>query len=317
MIRRSYLKKSISCIVTTCLTTGLLIPAVSVLADQAAEVSLDVFTDPVLRETLSGVDFDTDQDGILSGDEIAEIKDLAIHDGGINTTEGLENLTSLERLNLCGSNITEIDLSSFPNLNTLEIFDNPLTSLDLSGLSEMFYLDVHNTDITSLDVSDCPKIADAVAYGTYCEGPYTDSYCYGGSEGCVIFDQGVVFTTGIYQGTDETGTEETNEVTPIPDDPEAPEDSSVPLDADHFPSYNLRVYISENYDDGDGVLSPEEIGAVTSIVCQMSDISTAKGIEYFYNLKELDLYRNDLSEIDVSSNTLLEELELGDNNLTE
>lgn len=303
-----YLKKSISGTVATCLTAGLLIPGVSVLADQASDVSLDVFTDPVLRETLSGVDFDTDQDGILSGDEIAAIKDLAIHDGGINTTEGLENLTSLERLNLCGSNITEIDLSSFPNLNTLEIFDNPLTSLDLSGLSEMFYLDVHNTDITSLDVSDCPKIADAVAYGTYCEGPYTDSYCYGGSEGCVIFDQGVVFTTGIYQGTDETGTEETEDVL----------DLSVPIDADHFPDYSLREYIGNNYDyNGDGVLSADEIGSVTSIVLQFENISTVKGIEYFYNLKELNLYGNNLTEIDVSSNIQLEDLEVSENHLGE
>ena len=313
---RSYLKKSISCTVTTCLTAGLLIPAVSVLADQASEVSLDAFADPVIREKLSGEDYDKDQNGILSAEEIADIKDLAIHDGGINTTEGLENLTSLERLNLCGSNITEIDLSSFPNLNTLEIFGNPLTELDLSGLSELFYLDVHDTGITSLDVSDCPKIADAVDNGTYHEElSYSDAYCYEGSEGYVIFDYGLVFSTGIIQGTDESDPTETDQTDPT--DSTDPEDI-IEINEELFPDEVLRNYIVDNYDyDNDGFLNETEISEATFMnICQ-DGVHSLNGLELFYNLKSFYASDNYINEIDVSNLSKLEILYIPNNGITE
>ena len=55
---------------------------------------------------------------------------------------------------------------------------------------------------------------------------------------------------------------------------------------------------------------------VIELVCRKQKIKSAAGIEHLVNLKMLDLTRNELSELDLSKNTLLEELFVGNNELT-
>lgn len=56
---------------------------------------------------------------------------------------------------------------------------------------------------------------------------------------------------------------------------------------------------------------------ITQIRARKSSIKSVKGIDFFKNLKLLDLTRNRISEIDLSSNLLLEELYIGNNQLEE
>lgn len=96
-----------------------------------------------------------------------------------------------------------------------------------------------------------------------------------------------------------------------------------------FPDANFRTYITENIDtDKDGLLSSEEIAAVTSINVTGKWISDLSGIEYFTELTELDLTNNNLTSIDISAlskltilnvqnNTKLEALNLSGNTALE
>lgn len=69
-----------------------------------------------------------------------------------------------------------------------------------------------------------------------------------------------------------------------------------------FPDANFRTYITENIDtDKDGLLSSEEIAAVTSINVHGKGISDLSGIKYFTELTELDLTNNNLTSIDISA----------------
>ncbi len=84
-----------------------------------------------------------------------------------------------------------------------------------------------------------------------------------------------------------------------------------------FPDANFRSYIAENIDtDKDGMLSPEEIAAVTEIDVSIEAsysytyISDLTGIEYFTNLLTLDASRTKIASIDVSMFTNLEFLYL-------
>ena len=86
----------------------------------------------------------------------------------------------------------------------------------------------------------------------------------------------------------------------------------------NFPDDIFRAYVSENCDsNGDEVLSESEIDAVDDISVSRKNISNLKGIEYFTNLTYLDCSSNQLTSLDVSSNTALEKLWCSTNKLTE
>nr|WP_298874469.1 hypothetical protein [uncultured Mogibacterium sp.] len=94
---------------------------------------------------------------------------------------------------------------------------------------------------------------------------------------------------------------------------------SVTIDEAHFPSEGFRKLVSENFDtDGDGILSSDEIREAKAVVSEGDyEINSVKGIEYLANLKKLNIYSDDLNEVDVTKNPELQMLTLsGDGNIT-
>jgi len=59
----------------------------------------------------------------------------------------------------------------------------------------------------------------------------------------------------------------------------------------------------------------ENAEGVVELTCRKQKIKSAAGIEYLSNLKFLDLTRNELTKIDLSKNSKLEDLFLGSNEL--
>ena len=77
------------------------------------EVSLDVFSDPVLRAAVEAAD--ADGDGVLSAAEIASITSLNLGGSEIESLAGIEYLTSLRELNLQSCmKLTGMDLTAGP-----------------------------------------------------------------------------------------------------------------------------------------------------------------------------------------------------------
>ena len=96
------------------------------------------------------------------------------------------------------------------------------------------------------------------------------------------------------------------------------EKKGIKIDENTFPDENFREYILNNIDkDGDGYLSETEIAETTSITCGARSISSLKGIEYFVNVQSIDCRGNNLTQLDVSKNTALEDLDCSENNLTQ
>ena len=93
--------------------------------------------------------------------------------------------------------------------------------------------------------------------------------------------------------------------------------TSVEINETNFPDAIFRKYIADNFDkDDDGVLSAEEITAVTEIDVHNKGISDLTGIEYFENLEYLDCSLNKLTTLDLNNNTALIELNCYYNQLT-
>ena len=74
---------------------------------------------------------------------------------------------------------------------------------------------------------------------------------------------------------------------------EIPADGNIPLTSEYFPDEWFLKYRAQTYDkDKDGYLSPDEIAEVTTLVC-LADLPDFTPIQYFTNLRELELHRND------------------------
>ena len=124
--------------------------------------------------------YDTDNDGMLSNEEIAVIKYLGVSNSKISTLKGIEFFTSLEVLDCSGNQLTTLDVSyntaltwlecsnnqlvdiNVGNNSTLETLDcylNQLTTLNLSGLFALTTLHCHNNKLTTLNFNECVALA--------------------------------------------------------------------------------------------------------------------------------------------------------------
>lgn len=94
------------------------------------------------------------------------------------------------------------------------------------------------------------------------------------------------------------------------------------INEENFPDEAFRSYISENFDPtGNGFLTAEAAADVTTINCdgvvfdengvitKTGTIASFKGVEYFANLYYLQCRGNQMTELDVSKNTLLQSLD--------
>ncbi len=93
-------------------------------------------------------------------------------------------------------------------------------------------------------------------------------------------------------------------------------EADVALDSTNFPDEFFLIYLKDIDKDGDGILSEEEIAEVTYIDCSELSISDLTGIEHFTELTWLYCDSNQLTSLDVSSNTALTELYCYENQLT-
>lgn len=96
------------------------------------------------------------------------------------------------------------------------------------------------------------------------------------------------------------------------------ENDFVEINEENFPDDNFRMYVEENIDsDSDGVLSSSEILDCNSIEVIERGIESLAGIEYFENLTELICWGNYITDLDLSNNTLLENVDCQENKLSQ
>ncbi len=110
--------------------------------------------------------FDTNNDGILSKQEISRVTrmDLSYYGqqedniGLISNMAGIEYFTALKELSCGGRGITELDVSKNAALEELSCWDNKIKTLNLRKNSSLEVLSVWSNDIHTLDVSSNIKL---------------------------------------------------------------------------------------------------------------------------------------------------------------
>ena len=88
------------------------------------------------------------------------VAELYLFEWGLTGLLDLSGLTSLERLDCYGNNLTELNLSGLTNLWELGCGNNNLTALDLSGLTNLKKLYCGENSLTALDFSGLTNLEE-------------------------------------------------------------------------------------------------------------------------------------------------------------
>ena len=127
-------------------------------AAKSVEINEANFPDAKFRQYVAE-NFDKDDDGALSAEEIEAVTEIKVSNMGISDLTGIEHFTALESLRCEYNNLTSLNVNNNPALEILGCGDNQLTSIDLSSNPALKSLNCYNNELTSLDVSSNPALA--------------------------------------------------------------------------------------------------------------------------------------------------------------
>ena len=314
------------------------------------EINVENFPDEAFREWLLGQEYGAD--GVLTDEEIAGITELGLSGHWISSLKGIENFTALEKLS-CGFNYLEsLDVSGCTELrgldcqfqycglkkldvskNTLLVelccSTNQLTKLDVSKNTALTRLLCSDNQLTSLDVSQNTALNELYCDKNQIKEAGMDTLV----ESLPSVNKGDMY---VINNSNEQNEMTKSQVaaakakgwTPRKMDPnngwwseyEGSGDSipsaGVAIDETNFPDANFRNWVLGQTYGADGVLTAEEIAAVTYIRVTNLSIYNLKGIEHFTALTSLDCFQNYLTSLDLSKNTALTSVWCFNNRLT-
>ena len=98
--------------------------------------------------------FDMDNNGSLSKEEIDVVTSIECSSSDISSLDGIEWFESLEYLSCYDNRLMSLDLTNNTALSELDCSDNQLTSLDMSNNTALTDLECGGNQLTSLDLSD-------------------------------------------------------------------------------------------------------------------------------------------------------------------
>ena len=141
----------------------MMIPCTTVIAAETG-VPLDAahFPDPAFRAVVQ--EYDTDGNGTLSQQEIAEVTEIYTTRSGIKSAKGVEYLTALTTLNLGGNQLSSVDVSHNTNLTELWLEYNQLSSVDVSHNTNLTDLGLDRNQLSSVDVSHNTNLTTLYLY---------------------------------------------------------------------------------------------------------------------------------------------------------
>lgn len=311
------------------------------------------FPDDKFR-TYIAANFDINQNGELSTEEIVNVTAIACGYKSIQDLTGVEHFYKLKYLYCYSNKLRSLDVRANPNLEYLHCYSNQLTALDVSQNKNLTNLECYSNQLEQLDVSKNLKlrslncsynrltsldISKNTELSTFeCEDNYYQvelgadrTFDFSTLPGNFDIGRVQVWYCGQWIGDtliafddDEStvqyyyddGKTQISLVFILTTDRE--EDGVLKVDAKNFPDQSFRRAVKKSFDyNKDGFLTQKEIDEATSITCKRNGIESLKGIELFPNLKTLICNNNGLTELDLSKNTKLRYLACYSNQLTE
>lgn len=225
--------------------------------------------------------------------------------------------TALDRLILTGNQLTSLDVSNHFALTILTCDVNQLSTINLSGCFALRTLSFTSNQIkgAGMDalVESLPRLGDGSSNWMYVIGSSEDEQNEM-TKAQVAAAKAKGWLPARWAGYDQTGWDIWEEYSGIGGD--SIPSTGVAIDETNFPDANFRNWVLGQTYGADGVLTAEEIAAVTYIRVTNLSIRNLKGIEHFTALKSLDCFQNYLTSLDLSKNTALTGVYCFNNRLT-
>ncbi len=248
-------------------------------------------------------------------------------------------LPLLEKLDCRGNELTSLNLSNNTALQYLYCDSNYLTSLDLSANTELKELTCENNCLAYLDLSGNTKLTYFDATGSYQtvyitidQATMTASLPAGVKAENVSKLENATLNGNVLtvdEGAENVcyeyfcglmGVNNSMDVALTIENPHTHATSGkcdcgvVVINDTNFPDNNFRNYVSTDFDtDGNGILIPTELAAVTAI--EYTDgtnrIANFTGIEHFTELTEFKAQSQTVETLDLSKNVKLTVINLG------
>ncbi len=156
-------RKLLSVFLSAALLIGCL--PMTAIADTGVAINEANFPDPVFRDYISRT-FDTVKDGVLTSDEIANVKSIWLPGNNeLTSLDGIKKFTSLEELSCYNNdNLTSLDVSGMTSLEYLVCSITDINSLDVSDCVSLYNLNCCGCRLTSLNVSGCTNLGELICY---------------------------------------------------------------------------------------------------------------------------------------------------------
>ena len=331
---------------TLCLAALFVTFATAAWAD--VEINSTNFPDGTFRKFVTD-NFDTEKPkGSLSDAELQAVTTMDVSKKSIKNLKGIEYFTALTTLKCYANSLTRLDVSALTNLVTLECYNNSsdmttlnatgctalktlkcynskLKALSLGSCKSLQTLDCHSNQLTALNVSACVQLNNFSCYGNSIRGDKMVEfinklplkarntnldliYDENASSGNEIMHAQVLAAKGNkWTVRRKVSTSSWKEYAGI-----------IAVDETTFPDPIFLEYVRwKEFDtNNDGILSESEVEEVTSIGPDGWKINDLTGIECFENLAYLNCLSNNLTSLDLSTNTKLKTLWCSYNKLT-
>ena len=128
------------------------------------EINTINFPDYEFREYIKAI-ADNDNDGFLSQEELNGVTSICLYSNQGQDLTGIEYFPNVERIEVNGLGLTELDLSNKQKLKYLDCNGNNLTLLNLSNTPLLEELYCGGNNLTSLNLSNTPLLKEL-----YCGG---------------------------------------------------------------------------------------------------------------------------------------------------
>lgn len=98
--------------------------------------------------------FDSNQDGLITTNELSQITSLNISGLGIRNIEGISFFTSLEELDCSSNDIDNLDLTQNIELKILSCSNNQISQINITNCKKINYIDCSRNKLTSLYIQN-------------------------------------------------------------------------------------------------------------------------------------------------------------------
>lgn len=258
---------------------------------------------------LTNIDADNVPLTALDVSTVTGLTDLNLSNTNLTALDVSAN-TSLRDLDFSGSsNLATLNLGPNLNLRTLDISQTSVGSLSLAGNLNLDDLDISNTSITSLDLSSNTGLTKFTAQNSALTAL---NFKNGNNANITTFNTAgstslacIEVDNPVYSRTNWTNVDSSTSF------------SDVGCGTTSIPDANFETFLESNLlgngIPNDNLVFTGNISVLTSLNISNQNITDLTGIAAFTSLQTLNAESNNLSTVDLSSNTTLTSLNIAGN----